>query len=113
MARNGVRRFVTTPMTGEGGNKANAPTHDRVLAALLRGVAKAAMEGAVEASGLDRAILRPAILSDNPAKGDVRAFDTATGEKANQITQADLASSMVAQLSNDQRRRQAVTVADG
>ena len=99
-------------MTGEG-SKANALVHDRPLAAFLHGADKAAMEAAVEASGLDWVILRSAILSDNPVKGDVRVFDAAAGEKAHQIIHADLASFIVAQLPSNQCRRKAVAVANG
>ncbi len=83
MKRHGVRRLVVTSMIGEGDSEANAPIYDRrLLAIFLRGADKdkAAMEAAVEASGLDWVILRPAILSDDPAKGDVRVFDAGTGE---------------------------------
>ena len=70
------------------------------------------MESSVEASGLDWIILRPAILSDDPAKGDVRVFEAGTGEKAHKITRSDLASFMVAQLSSDEHLHQAVTIAN-
>lgn len=70
------------------------------------------MESAVSTSGLDWVIVRPAILFDKPAKGDVRIFHAETGEKADKITRADLASFMVAQLSSDEHLHQAVTIAN-
>ena len=115
MQQNGVRRLVVTSMIGEGDSKANAPFYERLLVStLLRGANKdkAAMESAVESSNLDWVILRPAILTDDPAEGNVRVFDTETGEKAHKITRADLASFMIAQLSNDEYLHQSVTIAN-
>ncbi len=115
MQQNGVRRLVVTSMIGEGDSKANAPFYERLLVStLLRGANKdkAAMESAVESSNLDWVILRPAILTDDPAEGNVRAFDTETGEKAHKITRADLASFMIAQLANDEYLHQSVTIAN-
>ena len=115
MQWNGVRRLVVTSMLGEGDSKANTPIYDRLLlATFLRGADKdkASMESAVEESGLDWVILRPAILSDNPAKGEIRVFDAGTSEKAHKITRADLAAFMVAQLSGDEHLYQTVTIAN-
>ena len=70
------------------------------------------MEASVEVSRLDWIILRPAILSDDPAQGNVRVFEAGTGEKAHKITRSDLAAFMVAQLSSDEHLRQAVTIAN-
>lgn len=70
------------------------------------------MVAAVKASDLDWTVLRPAALTDEPATGTVRIFDTETGEKARKITRADLAAFMLAQLSSDQYLHQAVTVAN-
>jgi putative NADH-flavin reductase len=115
MQRNGVRRLVVTSMLGEGDSIANVPIYERLLLpTLLRGdnKDKAAMESAVEASGLDWVILRPAFLTDRPAKGSVRVFDAETGEKAHKITRADVASFMLAQVSNNEYLHQAVTIAN-
>ncbi|MBN4001661.1 NAD(P)H-binding protein [Nostoc sp. LPT] len=115
MQRNGVRRLIVTSMIGEGESEANATLYERLLVStLLRGADKdkAAMESAVESSGLDWVILRPAILNDDPAKGNVRVFDAKTGEKAHKITRADLAAFMLAQLSNNEYLHQAVTIAN-
>lgn len=115
MRRQGARRLVVTSMLGEGDSTANAPFYERLLVAtFLRGADKdkAAMETAVEKSELDWVILRPAILTDDPAQGHVRVFEAATGEKAHKITRADLAAFMVAQLTSDQYLHQAVTIAN-
>ncbi len=115
MQRQGVRRLVVTSMLGVGESTANAPIYERLLVAtFLRGADqdKALMESAVEASGLDWVILRPAILTDDPAAGNVRVFTPETGEKAHKITRADLAGFMVAQLTTDEHLHQAVAIAN-
>ncbi len=115
MQQNGVRRLVVTSMLGVGDGEANATIYVRLLfSTFLRGADKdkSAMESSVESSGLDWVILRPAILTDDPAKGNVRVFHAETGEKAHKITRADLASFMIAQLSNDEYLHQAVTIAN-
>ncbi len=116
MQRNDVHRLVVTSMLGEGDSAANAPLYERLLVStFLRGADKdkAAMEAAVEGSGLDWVILRPAILTDGPATGNVRVFGIDTDEKAHKITRADLASFMLAQLSDTEYLHQAVTIANG
>ena len=115
MQRNDVRRLVVTSMIGEGDSEANTPFYERLLVStFLRGADKdkAAMESAVESSGLDWVILRPALLTDDPAKGNVRVFWPVSGEKAHKITRADLASFMLAQLSSNEYLHQAVTIAN-
>ncbi|AMJ65988.1 NAD(P)-dependent oxidoreductase [Hymenobacter sp. PAMC 26628] len=115
MQRHGVRRLVVTSMLGVGESSANAPIYERLLVAtFLRGADqdKTAMEDAVETSGLDWVILRPAILTDAPATGQVRVFEAETGENAHQITRADLAAFMVAQLTTDEHLHRAVTIAN-
>lgn len=115
MQRSGVRRLVVTSMIGEGESKASATIWERLLiSTMLRGADKdkSAMESTVKVSGLDWIILRPAILNDDPATGNVQVFSSETGEKAHKITRADLASFMIAQLSSDEHLHHAVTVAN-
>lgn len=115
MRRNGVRRLVATSMIDEGRSRENSTIYERLLlSTVLRGATKdkREMESAVATSGLDWIILRPAILSDDPATGDVRTFDTESGEKGHEITRADLASFMVDQLSSDEYLHQAVAIAN-
>ncbi len=115
MQQKGVRRLVATSMLGIGESKENAPVFTRLLVlTFLRGAKKdkAAMESAVKLSNLDWVILRPAILTDDPAVGNVRIFNAKTGEKAHKITRVDLASFMIAQLTNNEHLHQAVTIAN-
>ncbi len=114
MRRHGVRRLVVTSMLGVGDSRANSSLLVRLLVAtFLRGANqdKTAMEEAVKASGLDWVILRPAILTDDPAQGNVRVFAAATGETAHKVARADLAAFMLAQLATDEHLQQAVTIA--
>ena len=115
MQRNGVRRLVVTSMLGVGDSKANAPIYARLLVStFLRGADKdkAAMEAAVESSNLDWVILRPAILTDGDATGNVQVYGIDTDEKAHKITRADLASFMIARLTGSEYLHQTVTIAN-
>lgn len=115
MQQNGVRRLVVTSMLGVGDSEANETFYERLLmSTFLRGADKdkSAMESAVESSGLDWVILRPAILSDDSATGNVRVFSAKTDEKAHKITRADVAAFMLAQLASDEYLHQAVTIAN-
>ncbi len=115
MQQNGVRRLVATSMLGVGESKTNATLYERLLVVtFLRGADKdkAAMESTVKSSDLDWIILRPAILNDDPATGNVQVFTAEAGEKAHKITRADLAAFMVAQLTNDQYLHQAIVIAN-
>ncbi len=78
LTRSGVRRLLVTSGVGVGDSLANGTLGLRVLLeTFLRGSTadEAAMERAVTASGLDWTIARPAILTDEPAKGSVRTSD--------------------------------------
>lgn len=113
MKRNGVRRLIVTSMVGEGDSRANATVWERLLiATFLRGADKdkANMEHAVEASDVDWTIVRPAILSDDDATGQLKIVDSESGEKVHKITRADLAAFLVAQLSSAEYLNQAVTI---
>ncbi len=115
MQQNGVRRLVATSMLGVGESEANATFYERLLVGtFLRGVDKdkAAMESAVESSALDWIILRPAILNDDPAKGNIQVLTAEAGEKAHKITRSDVAAFMVAQLTSDEYLHQAIVIAN-
>ena len=115
MRKLGVRRLIVTSMLGEGDSRANAPFfYERLLMpTFLHGATpdKAAMEAEVKATDLDWIILRPAILTDGEATGNVRIFSADTSEKAHKISRADLAEFIVQQLTSDTCLHQAVTIA--
>ncbi len=111
----GVRRLIATSMLGVGDSKENAPFYERLLVAtFLRGADKdkSAMEAEVAASGLNWTILRPAILTDGEATGDVKVFPEGTDEKAHKITRADVAEFMVQQLSATNYLHQTIAIAN-
>ncbi len=70
-----------------------------------------AMEAEITASALEWVILRPAILTDDPAGGRVRVYSEDDGEQAHKISRADLAAFIVDQLSSDEHLRRMVTIA--
>lgn len=69
------------------------------------------MEAEIKASSLDRVIVRPAILTDDPASGRVHVFSEEDGEKAHKISRANLAAFMVDQLSSDEHVHRMITIA--
>ncbi len=115
MQANGVRRLLATSMLGVGDSKDNAAIFVRLLLpTFLRGAGKdkSAMELAVESSGLDWTILRPAVLTDDAPTGAIRVFQKGTGAKAHKISREDIAAFMVNQLSLSTYLHQAVTIAN-
>lgn len=115
MKANGVRRLIATSMLGVGDSKENAPLYARLLVStFLRGADKdkAAMEAEVATSNLDWTILRPAILTDDQATGNVHVLLEGTDEKAHKITRDDVAEFMVQQLSATNYLRQSIVIAN-
>jgi len=106
---------VVTSVVGEGDSIANTPASIKeLMETFLRGSTrdKAGMEDVVRASGLDWIITRPPVLNDEPATGDVRVLTAQSGELAHSITRADLATFIVAQLTNNDHLQHAVTIAN-
>lgn len=113
MQRHGVRRLVVTSMLGEGDSVANTPLYVKILlSTFLRGARpdKAGMELAVSGSELDWIISRPAILTNKPATADIRIFSTDSRNRAHSLTRSDLAAFLVAQVTNNEHLRKAVTI---
>ncbi len=114
MQQAGVRRLIATSMLGVGESTSNAPLYERLLVStFLRGAEKdkTMMEDKVQSSGLDWIILRPAILTDDAAIGQVKVYPSGTDEKAHKIARSDLANFIVAQLVDDTHLHQAIAVA--
>lgn len=115
MRDRGVRRLLVTSMTGVGDSLANMPLSQRpLLVTFLRAAKpdKTAMEHAVSASGLDWTIVRPAVLTDKEATGDVRVYTADSREKAHTVTRGDLAAFLVAQLTSDDHLGRSATIAN-
>jgi nucleoside-diphosphate-sugar epimerase len=115
MQSSGVRRRVVISVVGAGESVANTNWYERLfLSTLLRSEMKdkAAMEAIVDASDLDRIIVRLPFLNDDPGTGNIHVPSAGTGEIAHKRTRTDLAAFMVAQLSSDEYVREAVAVAN-
>ncbi len=113
MRSSGAHRLIVTSMLGVGDSSNNAPLFLRLLVAtFLRGADrdKTAMENMVRNSNLDWTIVRPAILVDQPARGNLKIFPAGSSEKAKKVSRADVAAFLVEQLSSDASLNQSVAI---
>lgn len=105
MMRNGVRRLVCVSALGVGDSRGHGGfVFDRLFLPLLLSQAykdKERQEAAVRASALDWVLVRPAMLTDDPARGSARAFTDLAGVKGGKIARADVARFVVEQLTTD------------
>jgi uncharacterized protein YbjT (DUF2867 family) len=58
-------------------------------------------EALVRESGLDWVLVRPAVLNDKPARGDVRALTDLRGFRGGSVARADVAGFVLDQVNND------------
>ena len=105
MTRSGVRRLVCITGMGAGDSRGHGGfLYDRlILPLLLRNVYKdkERQEDAIRASSLDWIIVRPGVLNDEPARGNVRAVTELAGVHGGKIARADVARFVVDQLTTD------------
>lgn len=105
MTRNGVHRLICVSALGVGDSHGHGGfVFDRLFQPLLLSHAykdKDRQEAAIRASSLDWVILRPARLTDDPARGSVRAFTDLAGLKGGKVARADVARFVVEQLMTD------------
>jgi uncharacterized protein YbjT (DUF2867 family) len=105
MTRNGVRRLVCVSALGVGDSRGHGGfVFDRLFQPLLLSEAykdKDRQEAAIRASALDWVVVRPAMLTDDPARGSARAFTDLAGVKGGKIARADVARFVVEQLTAD------------
>ena len=105
MMRHGVRRLVCVSALGVGDSRGHGGfVFDRLFLPLLLSQAykdKERQEAAVRASALDWVLVRPAMLTDDPARGSARAFTDLAGVKGGKIARADVARFVVEQLTTD------------
>jgi uncharacterized protein YbjT (DUF2867 family) len=107
-----VRRLISISMMGIGDSRAQAPFWYRslLMPTFLRGSTqdKTNKETAITSNQLDYTIVRPPILKDSPATGQVHILaPNATGHT---ITRADLANFLVDQLETNANLSRAITV---
>ena len=104
MKKQGVRRLVCITGIGTGDSKGHGGfLYDRViLPFVVKNVYedKDRQEEAIRQSALDWVIVRPARLTDEPAKGEYRVF-LGGSYTAQTISRADVAAFMLAQLTDD------------
>jgi putative NADH-flavin reductase len=104
MRQHGVRRLVCITGIGTGESKGHGGfLYDRIiLPFVLKNVYedKDRQEEAIKQSDLDWVIVRPARLTDEPAKGEYRVF-LGGSYTAKKISRADVAAFMLAQLTDD------------
>jgi putative NADH-flavin reductase len=105
MTRSGVRRLVCISALGVGDSRGHGGfVFDRIFRPLLLSENykdKGRQEAAIRASSLDWVIVRPAMLTDNPARGEVRAVTNLAGIHGGKIARADVARFVVDQLTTD------------
>ena len=110
MARGGVRRLICISALGVGDSRGHGGfVFDRFFQPLLLSEAykdKNRQEAAIRAGALDWVIVRPARLTDDPARGKVRAIIDLSGLKGGKIARADVARFVVNQLTTDTWLRQ-------
>ena len=105
MTRGGVRRLVCISALGVGDSRGHGGfVFDRLFQPLLLGPAykdKDRQEAAIRASSLDWVVVRPAMLTDEPTRGSVRAVTDLAGVNGGKIARADVARFVVDQLTTD------------
>jgi putative NADH-flavin reductase len=104
MNKHGVRRLVCLTGVGAGDSKGHVGfLYDRImLPFVVKNIYedKTRQEEAIKQSDLDWVIVRPARLTDEPAKGEYRVF-LGGSYTATKISRADVVAFMLAQLSDD------------
>lgn len=111
MEKQGVRRLVCITGLGAGDSRGHGGfVFDRlILPLLLRHVYadKDRQEAAVRRSNLDWTLVRPVVLSDKPATGQVRALVDLAEVHGGSIPRGDVARFVVAELTDRRWTRQA------
>jgi uncharacterized protein YbjT (DUF2867 family) len=105
MTRTGVRRLICISALGVGDSRGHGGfVFDRLFQPLLLGPAykdKDRQEAAIRASSLDWVVVRPAMLTNDPPRGRVRATADLAGVNGGKIARADVAQFVVEQLTTD------------
>ena len=116
MQARGVNRLVCITGVGAGESKGHGPWYYNWLIQplMLRGVYhdKTRQEGIVRGSGLNWTLVRPAILTNGPAKGveTVRAFTALAGINVSTISRSDVAAFCLRDLADGHYRHQAPVI---
>jgi putative NADH-flavin reductase len=105
MTRAGVRRLICISALGVGDSRNHGGfVFDRLFQPLLLGPAykdKDRQEAAIRASSLDWVVVRPAMLTNGPPLGRIRAITDLAGVNGGKIARAEVAQFVVEQLTTD------------
>jgi putative NADH-flavin reductase len=105
MTRAGVRRLICISALGVGDSRKHGGfVFDRLFQPVLLGPAykdKERQEAAIRASSLDWVVIRPAMLTNGPARGRIRATIDLAGVHGGKIARADVAQFVIEQLTTD------------
>lgn len=111
MSRSGVRRLVCISALGVGDSRGHGGfVFDRLFQPLLLRHAykdKGCQEAAIRTSSLDWVLVRPAMLTNDPARGSVRAIVDLADVNGGKVARADVAQFVVEQLAKDTWLKQA------
>lgn len=105
MERHSVKRLICITGLGAGDSKGHGGwLYDKlILPLILRRIYddKDRQEAEIRQSSLNWVIVRPGILTNDPAKGDYRVLTDLTGVTAGKISRADVAAFVLQQLTGD------------
>jgi len=105
MSRSGVRRLVCISALGVGDSRGHGGfVFDRIFMPLLLRHAykdKRRQEDAIRASALDWVIVRPGMLTNDPARGSCRAVADLASVHGGKVARADVARFVVEQLATN------------
>jgi putative NADH-flavin reductase len=105
MTRAGVRRLICISALGVGDSRNHGGfVFDRLFQPLLLGPAykdKDRQEAAIRASSLDWVVVRPAMLTNGPPLGRIRAITDLAGVNGGKIARAEVAQFVVEQLTTN------------
>jgi uncharacterized protein YbjT (DUF2867 family) len=114
MTRSDVLRLVCISALGVGDSRGHGGfVFDRMFQPLLLRNAykdKNRQETAIRSSSLDWVVVRPGMLTNDSARGSVRAFTDLTGVNGGKVARADVARFAVEQLTTDTWLRQAPVI---
>ncbi len=116
MEHHSVKRLICITGLGAGDSKGHGGLlYDKlILPLILRRIYndKDRQEAAIRQSNLDWTIVRPAVLTNDPAKGNYRVLTDLTGFTAGKISRADVAAFVLRQLTEERYLHQTPLISD-
>lgn len=116
MESRSVKRLICITGLGAGESKGHGGLlYDKLILPLILGRIyddKDRQEAVIRQSNLDWTIIRPAVLTNDPPKGNYRVLRDLTGFTAGKISRADVAAFVLKQLTDDRYLRQTPLISD-